>query len=222
MVSNSTETEIANTIVPLFSSPILISKINIDNEDFNNALMYIESIDFNQCFDSDGHKNGFISVNQRLLNEFQMLKIKNSIEQKLKEYLFDYLKLDKNLSIKHQCSWAVKHGYGDKSHIHRHSNSLFSGVLYFKIPHNSGNYLTFYNNQSSFSTSTINLSFEEYNWYNSNEWKFYVEEKTILIFPSHVYHKAPISESYDNRYCISFNYFINGEIKIDTRYINLS
>ena len=209
-------------VIPLFSTPIFLSKLNISDQHFNIIQDYIKDIHYNQCFDDDGYKNGFISANQSLLDDPKILKIRLLIEEKLKEYLFNILKLNPSLRIKHQCSWAIKHEYGDKSHIHRHSNSLFSGVLYLKVPQDSGNYLTFYNNQPSFSTSTISLAFTEYNWYNSNEWKFEVDEKTIIIFPSHTYHKAPISRSYDTRYCISFNYFLSGEIKIETRYVNLN
>ena len=209
------------SIVPLFSSPILTSKIDISAEKFESALKYVEGIEYIQGFDTDGHRNGFTSINQNLLNEPKMIDIAECVEKALGEYLFDVLKLDNNFSLKHQCSWSVKHEYGDKSHIHNHSNSLFSGVLYLKVPPDSGNYLTFYNEQTTFVTSTFSFPFSEYNIYNSKHWEFDVEEKTILIFPSHVHHKAPISRSYANRYCISFNYFVSGEMAEYTKCMNL-
>lgn len=205
------------TIIPLFSTPVLVSKIDIDDWEINSALEYIKNLEYLKHYDIDGYENGYLSVDQYLLNNPEISKIKECIEGEIKNYLYGFLKLDKKIGIKHLSSWAVKHKYGDKCHMHKHLNSLFSGVLYLKVPENSGNKLIF---ENFYSNRSLDLNYEEYNYYNSTTWEVEVEEKTIIIFPSETYHKAPISKSNLERYCISFNYFVSGIIGHTTTYAN--
>ena len=201
-------------ILPLFSSPIYEAELEISDNENNSILNFVRSINYRKCIDSLNLSDGFISEEQNILNLPQLKKLKKLIETELNLFLYDGLSIDKNQKLKHLCSWSVKHKYGDKSHIHMHTNSMFSGVYYLKVPENSGNILTFHSQRLKMVVPT----FAEYTQLNSTIWKLDIYDKKLVLFPSDVYHSVPVSESNEDRYSISFNYFLTGKFGKPTGY----
>jgi uncharacterized protein (TIGR02466 family) len=194
-------------IHPLFSFPVYETDLNIENSIHKQFLSVIKSLNFYQYFDCDNLKNGLISNEQNVLNLDNLVFLKDLIELQLKTYLYEILQIKKDNHIKHLCSWAVKHQFGDKSHEHSHNNSLFSGVYYLSVPKDSGESIIFHRADKY---AGVKPQFEEYNIFNSDTWKINVTEKKLLIFPSNLKHSVPISKTHKPRYAISFNYFLSG------------
>jgi uncharacterized protein (TIGR02466 family) len=193
-------------IVPLFSSPVYCRY----SLEFNakKIIYFLEESEWEET----EYKNGFNSKNQNILLEDELLDIKNIVEENLRIYIHEFLKISTEHTLKHCCSWAMRHGNGDCAQLHMHKNSMYSGVIYLKVPEDSGNHLIFEinHNQPTYSTITASPNIDEQNIYNSRSFSLFIEDKSIAIFPSHMHHKTLISQSKENRYCIAFNYFLGG------------
>lgn len=203
-------------ILPLFSSPIYIndeiSRLNIPF--YNKILSNLE-------YERTPNNDGWITLDQSLLDDNKFFDIKNIIEENMIFYLQEVMKIDKNYQLKHVCSWAIYHDKGDWCRPHMHTNSLFSGVIYFNVPENSGQILDFYcaDQIPTWCSSTIQPTVTEFNILNSKYWTVSVKPGIICIFPSHLMHQVPMSNSTEKRRCIAFNYFLTGKFGGKTSYV---
>ena len=86
-----------------------------------------------------------------------------------------------------------------------------SGVYYLKAEKNSGdiNFKKKYNEQKIFPTS-ITPDYSEYDYTNSENFKFPTKNGNVIIFPSTLMHEVTKNESNDIRYSLAFNVFCKG------------
>lgn len=204
---------VEKNLYPLFSVPLMKTEIDveIDLEYINNSIEYYRYQDF----------TGYGSVNQKILLENNFSDLRNKIEDKLKEYLFDILKF-KQGNIVHVASWINLHKTGNYSGPHIHTNSMYSGIFYINVFEKCGNIsFTCPQNYSTFSTSTITPQVSECNIYNSKSFTFKPRNRDLYIFPSHLYHSTGANHGTENRLSLAFNYFVEGHLGSDTSYINL-
>ena len=89
---------------------------------------------------------------------------------------------------------------------HCHPNCDIAGVLWIKIPKNSGK-ITFISPYDFLSFNEMHSYTDEFkkdvNYYHTYEYP--PQEGAILIFPSHLQHKVGKNESNEDRISISFN-----------------
>ena len=201
-------------ILPLFSVPVFKTEIN--NYNFDNLNERMDSLEYERTQNNDG----WMSKRQSLLYDEDFSDIKNIIEDFLKYYLHEILCISEDHTLKHVCSWAIYHDIRDWCFSHLHTNSLFSGVLYTKVPKDSGELLSFSAMEAipSWCPSTMQPTVNEYNMFNSKTWRIDVNQGSLLLFPSHVLHHSPVSKSIEKRRCIAFNYFLGGKFGLKTAY----
>lgn len=181
-------------VIPAFSSPIFNSHINFIGDE---ELKYIQNLKFNRT----ALKNGWITRQNNLLYDEELIELKKKIEERFNFFKSEILKIKEEFYI---CdSWAIKHKKNDFSQIHNHSNSIFSGILYLDVDESSGK-IIFEDTQHE----TFNLSYSQWNIYNSKSWEFLPKRGQILIFPSKVNHLVMKSESRIERLALAFNFFL--------------
>jgi len=191
-------------IVPLFSQPLYINKIDITQDN-------IEQVINTPCqSDNGGYNNGWMSDTQWLTTQPE---IRSIIEEHLSEYVFNTLAVDNTKhQLEHTSSWVNKHNPGDSGAGHAHDNAMFSGVMYFKVPPNSGD-ISFYvpSMIPTWCTPTLYPEVKEYNTYNMRESRIPVRAGMLLLFPSHLAHAVRVNDSNEDRYSIAFNYILRGQ-----------
>lgn len=200
-------------VYPLFSTPIFCDTIA-----HQISIDYLENLEYFSYIS----ETGFGSCNQQILLEKIFSNVKIEIEQRLNHYLFEILKFNQG-KIKHIISWINLNKPGNYSGMHHHENSCYSGVYYLKCPQDGGKLWFHHSNEiSTFSSSTIRPQISEYNIFNSKQWFFDVKEGDLLLFPSHLTHYTDVNMSSSNRYCLAFNYFIDGSLGGKTSQLNIS
>ena len=85
-------------VLPLFSTPLYISQ---------DEVLDIPEVEYDRKSDSS------ISKSQQVLLDQRFLKHKEIVEKHLGYYVYDTLGVDKNLELKHTCSWVVFHARND-------------------------------------------------------------------------------------------------------------
>jgi len=199
-------------IYPLFSTPIAYASIDNDI-----PLSVIDNLEYYPYDDG----SGFSSVDQNILLSPPFEKLRFEIETLMNSYLFDFLKFGEG-RIAHTRSWINFHKYGHQAPTHNHTNSMYSGVYYFTSPENGGKlFFMRHNNDLTFVSPTVMPLIREYNLYNSHTFGWQPKPKDVFLFPSFLSHFTDPNMSQENRYCLAFNYFFEGQMGGNTGYVNL-
>jgi len=196
-------------IFPLFSTPIYKTKIEFNE----NEKKFLSKEIFKLNYFEYESGNGYTTKEKNILLMRKFSNIKAQINEHVNKFVFDILEFNK-VDLYVSSSWINLHKKGNYAQPHIHENSLFSGVLYLKIPEKNCGPITFHFpfQIPTFCTSTISPGFKNRNIYNSQSWKFNPVSGDLLIFPSHILHDVGINESNEYRYSLSFNYFVRGNI----------
>ena len=190
-------------LYPLFPTPVYRNNIGNDYE-----------VSF-----SDSDLTSFeYSPGQQTKDENYLLKrknrvLRNKIESEIEVYLRQYLRLSKDVFLKHQCSWVLLHKKGDYSPEHFHSNSWLSGIYYHRVNPKSGRLRIIASRPYSWSCSQMcpKDKIEEFNVLNSLIQNFLPLPGDIFLFPSHVNHDSEMNSSDQDRICVVFNYTLHGK-----------
>lgn len=199
-------------VIPLFSTPVVKATVesNID-------LKYLESLDYYQYTSGNGHG----SVNQNILLEDIFKDLRVEIEKVINVKYHDILQFSQG-KLTHASSWINLHKPGEYSQKHSHSNSCYSGVYYLNAPQNGGGLIFWYPQEiPTYCTITVSPEVKEMNMWNSKTYGFPLTKNDLFIFPSHLTHYTEVNRSNENRYCLAFNYFVEGAIGQNTGRVNL-
>lgn len=186
--------------------------INILKEiDFKTIQNKIEKETFIKV--GENEKDLYASTNVNILNSKDFKKIKKKIENEFYNFKNNYLKYN-NTDFKLTTSWLTKSKKGEYSHLHKHKNSFYSGILYLQVDDISGDIS--FENQCNNNFSIIPT---ENNTYNTDEYIIKPINNMIIFFPSDIHHRILKNKSDNIRYSIAFNLMPSGKIgKTDSTY----
>ena len=155
--------------------------------------------------------NGWISTGIPLLENDELVDLKNILLEQVSVYVKHHLHVQNNFKI--VSSWVTKHDKGDFAQIHSHKNSLLSAVYYLQTTENCGDLIF---NRNNFLSESFMLDLIEPSNVNTTKYKVPVEDGKLLIFPSTLRHGTPVM-MLDNfqRIAISFNMWPHGIIGAD-------
>lgn len=189
-------------VIPLFSSPLATSKVEVDACKILEKLKTLE-FELTESVGVDVGTAGdiFISSSLNVLNYFPELK--TEIMLKLNSYIKDVL-MYKDIKFKITTSWGTKTSPGGYGQEHMHSNSWFSGVWY---PEDSSS-ITFVKRDRALIDPG---NPEEWNLFNSQEWQMTPSTNDLFIFDSTLSHRINKNISDSDRYSIAFNVLPQGK-----------
>tara|TARA_R110000803_G_scaffold8761_1_gene28198 strand:+ start:2636 stop:3256 length:621 start_codon:yes stop_codon:yes gene_type:complete len=169
----------------------------------------------------DGHVK--VSDDSRVLEDFDLKRVKNFIKLKVLEYTRDVLCIDNKLQMTQ--SWSTINKKGSSHHEHTHPNAFVSLVYYVDCDENSGD-IMFIKDQSSIQEGyNFNFKLTQNNEYNSRCWKYKTAPGYICIFPGHIRHCSTPHNGDKDRIIIGANFFVKGTIgeneNTDIIYINV-
>ena len=187
----------------LWPIPIYDSYIPVKDE-WKNKIINLEYVRTHV-------NNSDISKDRNILNSLPDLK--KELENHCELFVRKFLRIKNNAKFYLLNSWSNLHSTNESSQIHYHGNSLLSGVCYLKTKKDSGD-IVFHKPDgytNLFHSSTMVL-FDEYENHNSDSYGITPEAGDILIFPSHLSHSIKENISDIDRYSLSFNFHIEGEL----------
>jgi uncharacterized protein (TIGR02466 family) len=183
-------------IIPLFSTPVYYSKIN------NLDVREIESQIYVTSF-KEAYPKLWISSEEYIIDKLP--KLKQNIINHINLYLFDRLCFEP-FNYYFSDSWFVKINPYGKGNNHFHSNSLYSGIVYFDFYDNAGE-IILKSPECNNVKNTVEyfIKNKEENIFNSNYWSHKPVFGDILIFPSYVFHHVVENNSVKDRLSFAFN-----------------
>lgn len=189
-----------HNITRLFSVPIYQSTEPYEISD--DELEFIKSLEVTE--------KEFVSpsANFNILDSEELFNIKKYIERHLENYVYEILKISKDISFYFTESWVNYMPKGGCHPQHIHPNSIVSGVFFI---HGNPCPINFVQNKH-YPFSNFQLSTTEKNVLNSNTFEFYNHPGVLLLFPSDTPHTVFENTSDFVRVSLSFNTFIKGKI----------
>ncbi len=191
-----------HTINNLFSIPIYMN--SMDRLFTKQELKFVEN-QKNHCVKNTGNIN---TKDNYILNRKEFKNIKKFLDKCCKDYLETIICPKNNIELYITQSWL---NYTEKNqfhHIHSHSNSIISGVLYFDCDKENDK-IKFTNPRGY---QQIKPIIDKYNIWNSDTWWFYVETGKLIMFPSSTIHEVETKKGNNIRISLAFNTFYKGTI----------
>ena len=200
-----------NGMQALFSTPVFLSEI-INEELLDNT---IESI--LKLRESGGgyarYGSWVTDDNLQTLPEFEELA---------KVLLHEAGRALDKLTIKRDshyitCMWSNIAPVGSSHNEHIHSNSMYSGVLYLKMP--EGAATTIFSDPRP-GVAIFRPEYENPNpYFLGSRWSISQQKGGLIIFPSWLPHSVepvPVTDNPEERITLSFNVMIRSKVEIDT------
>lgn len=189
----------------LFPTPIFQSQIPLED-------LWLENIK-NLVYDRTVGDNGYISRDRDIFKHPDLHNLKDKIEEQIKFFAYEYLKVQRYVDIEVCRSWGVKHLHTDWAQKHCHSNSVFSGIYYLDVDEYSGDLLI---DKGQHATNcfipTLTPDVTHYNKYTQQNWRLKPENGMLVAFPSQIIHSVEPNRSPKlERYAIAFDVFIRGQ-----------
>ena len=209
MKEDRTKTHKEYEVVPLFHTPLYVSKMDLTDTEIQNLI--------NQQYEDIRPRNGRISKTKYVLHEARFRPLLKKLNKHVDIYTRDLLKVKHEITFSLKNSWCMQHDSGHWAQKHYHQNSIISGVLYIKTSSTSGN-IFFHNKliQNNLFSPILQIPFEEENIHNSDTYWIHPEDGTLVMFPSFLEHSVNTNKSNDARYCLPFNYAIKGVLGAGT------
>jgi len=149
------------------------------------------------------------SKDNKVLESDHFKKVKEYVEQHLKQYVHEILQITDDVEFYITESWINCLEPGKQHPIHTHANSLISGVL-FLLP------------EESKLASPLVFGTDSHEVFRGFEFPYKVmdypyilhEQGKLVIFPSSTAHAVPYNRDELERWSLSFNTFFRGRLGV--------
>jgi len=200
MIENEQNAIVHNLFpIPLFET--LLNKELICDE----IKLILSKIKNKNLLHSNGNSGNFITNDSFVLDEWNLVNLKENITYALDYFAKEVLNYEYDLIYITQ-SWINVNPSKSFHHPHKHTNSILSGVFYIQTSENCGE-IYFHRPEKSIEPS---VKFEENNYYTWDAKYFSPVDNQLLIFPSDLFHSVSSNLTKNtNRISLSFNTFIS-------------
>lgn len=168
-----------------------------NTEPTKEEINYIENIDWQRNIGND------IGDNYQLFRNPIFTDLSRFCNEAVNEYYQGLLQYDTKLDV--VLSWANRTVPGEQHHLHRHPNSVISGVYYY----DSTELCPIELHSPWLPMNPYSDKPREYTYLNSDVRQLAVEANTAICFPSFLWHQVPKSRDTKARYSVAFNAFFS-------------
>ena len=188
-------------VLPTFSKIICSTELNLSEKEFTIIEDYLWKL---ELFHTDEHVA--VATDDKFVLRHPTLKfLHDRIMGEFYRLNDEHLKYENKFVM--NTSWYTHSKPCQSAPFHNHSNCMFSGVFYVKVPENSGD-IEF----DSHSGNTFQPRSSEPNIFNSRSIKIKPSKGKLLFFDSNIYHEIKRNESDQVRVSIAFNLLPVGDL----------
>ena len=195
--------EINSTIVGIFPTPLYSSFLNRDFT--KKEINFIKK----ECKKISDNNEGVVKIpkDTYILNNKIFSNLKKNLLLSVQDYFFKVLNTSNKIKPYINQSWINLTKEKNYHVPHKHPNSFLSGVLYIDTDKEKDS-IRF----TKDIYEQIQITYKEFNLYNSSSWWIPVEKKQIILFPSNLTHSVDFKIGTNERISLAFNVFIKGKI----------
>ena len=203
---------IKKEILPLFSIPISLYKLDLDKTYQNKIEKKINSLSYRIIENGQGCISNDVHIFKN--------KIFDKLSKKIKEcvnfYNDEVMQYESN-DFEITTSWATKCDKNQESMRHKHSNNMDSAVYYNKCKKDHS-HLTFFNQH--YNPHGYELKPKTDVQFNAGNWSILPEDNLLVVFPSYLYHQIQKNVSDEPRFSIACNLRPTGKYGMSDSFIS--
>ena len=211
-------------IIPMFSVPLFKTNLGELDPIVKSWLINLEFPHARVGHDGTDNDLDVSDRGMHILDKPQCKLLKQQIQETVNYFVHNVLDVVDTIKFNVSASWINKHQGTEFIEKHKHPNAMLSGVYYVDVTENTSpiyfdrNYM-----YSNLWSETVKVPFkgQNNNQYNTDTFAIKPKKGDLLMFPSHVEHTVPTSESDDTRYSLAFNAFARGKIGTGTTQVKL-
>jgi len=192
----------------LFSIPVYETKIDIKKPVLNNLIK--TKLEFMEHVG-----NGHMSKEKNILNNSKYKSLKKIIENNASVYFHEVLQIKRDCKLYIKNSWITKHQTNDYTQIHHHANSIVSAILYLKNTQGTGDLILQRPENNNVLPGNFQFKHYSYNMLNAQAFTIEPSDGLLVIFPSHLKHSAKANLTNLDRYLLSCDFYIKGNIGVN-------
>ena len=185
----------------LFATPVYITKLKrkftSEENKFTNKIK-------SKCRENVGNRT---SKDNYIINNKQYSSLRKELNKIVKDYFNKIICPSNNIKPYITQSWLNYTKTEQHHHVHDHSNSLVSGILYINADQFTDS-IRFYGGRYNM----IDIETEKFNEFNSKSWWFPIETGQVFLFPSYLSHAVETKQGKNTRVSLAFNVFIKGTV----------
>ncbi len=184
-----------------FPTPIMVGRLD---RDFTPEELAFINEQKNNTAKNYGNKT---SVNSYVLNSPELKELKEYVTLFIEAYVQTVYKPKEPIEMYITQSWLNYTAKGEHHHMHTHSNSFISGVLYIEADREQDS-VWMYKSAHNY----IALDPYHCDELNGDTWVQKVGTSDIIVFPSNVPHSVGKVTSDKTRVSLAFNSFLRGKL----------
>ena len=156
------------------------------------------------------------SKNKRWLEQENLKNLKKFILDSVKNFHHNVIGYDKRIELYITQSWLTMSKPEEGHHLHRHPNSIYSGVYYITGEHTETRF-----HSPNKDMQQVVFEKEKETCYLEEILTVKAEQGNLIIFPSQLSHDVLANPSKKVRTTLSFNTWFKGEVGMYDRLNNL-
>jgi uncharacterized protein (TIGR02466 family) len=156
-----------------------------------------------------------MSENDRLLDMAELASVRKFIDAQILVYKKQILHMRDQNEVYITQSWANKAGKGEYHPMHKHPNSVFSGVMF--VNGEEGDGLPPIRFHRANELLPLDFGFDQLNDFNAGMRWFPPVKGQLMLFPSVLLHDVGVNGTNTDRITLSFNTFVRGKIGTKAR-----
>ena len=190
-------------IYNVFPIPVYMTEMD---RDFTKQELNFVKEQKKYCDKNEGNIN---TKDNYILNRKEFKNIKKFLNKSCKDYLEKVISPKNKIELYITQSWLNYTEINQFHHVHKHPNSVVSGVLYFDSDFEKDRILFIKDNHEQIKPI---IDDTKYNLWNSDTWFFPVKTGKLIMFPSSTTHKVETKKGDNTRISLAFNTFYKGSI----------
>ena len=186
-------------ITPMFSTPIYYAKTGYTvGEEVVDMLKDGFEITRTGSYENNDYE---------ILKRPEFSELKKVISDHMDAFWYQVLSYN-HYKWEFTTTWVNKNPRGTYHNLHKHPNSVVSGVYYIDVPENSSG-LTFHDPRERH----LRLKPSNENEFTATQAVVSVSSGDIVLFPSDIYHEVTKNESDGVRISLAFNTWFTGKLE---------
>lgn len=183
-------------VVPLFSQAVYLKDLNLD---VKKIISIAEKETYRKTWEDLNEGNLSLQTRNLYVLEKKELKfLKDALMKEFYLYNSNVMRFSNEFEI--TTSWFTSSETGQHSANHNHNNCMFSGVFYLQVNENTGDI-----HFQTYDTRRYTIDIEEYNIFNSVDYRFRPHNNTLIFFPAQMFHRVKENKSDMTRYSLAWN-----------------
>ena len=187
-------------VTELFSVPIF--RFTLEQGVTKQEIDFIKTLKRQKNQFNEGTENSYV------LDLDPLNRIKQFCQQSFIKSFKKYVSTTSNVDIYITQSWANFTNYKEAHHLHRHSNSYLSGVLYVQTLDDDR---IFFKNPNAHN-DVLDIEPSEWNSWNTETWWIPAKQNIFVVFPSWLMHAVETKNTHGERISIAVNTFLKGDL----------